>query len=310
MGDEDAPEQTLSEAIMDLSNLGRIVDGTGLAFRSLSCVSKRVSQIKVVEAYSHLQHIDLSENLVKDVAPLKGLQFIVKLNLSKNAIASLKGWDSEEPILPNLTHLDLSDNQLPALGPLALKALVSLSVARNEITTCENFGGHEKIESLDLSSNKLASLAGLGAMPALKGLNASANELVDLNGISEATALEELLVSGNKMQAVEGPWAELQAMRSIDISSCLLESEKPLEALRQLPLLRSLKVSGNPFAAGDISAQVLALVCHWRLEMVDDVPITEDHVEQAKQLNQQRILEERARLKAEQEAAEAAEAEG
>eukprot|EP00440_Ansanella_granifera_P064425 gb/GFBE01069849.1/.p1 GENE.gb/GFBE01069849.1/~~gb/GFBE01069849.1/.p1 ORF type:complete len:309 (+),score=85.04 gb/GFBE01069849.1/:1-927(+) len=306
---DDEPE-TLTEAHLDLSNLGRTVDGAGFAYRTVSCVGKRIGPLKCIEGYAHLQHIDLSENLIKDVAPLKGLQYVVNLKLTKNAIVNLKGWESEEPIFPNLTHLDLSDNQLPALGPMPYKALVSLKVARNELANVADFGGHEKIEMLDLSSNKLTSLAGLGALPALKKLDASCNELPDLNGINEASALEELIVASNKLQAVEGPWAELQALRSLDLSNCLLESEKPLEVFRQLPLLRTLKVCGNPFAEAAVSTQVLALVCHWRLEMVDDVAISEEHIEQAKQLNQERILEERARLKAEEEAAAAAEAEG
>jgi len=307
MGDEE-PE-ILNESHLDLSNLGRTIDGTGLAFRSLSCVGKRLGPIKLLEGYAHLQQIDLSDNMIKDVAPLKAMQFVVKLKLAKNQIAALKAWDSEEGVFPHLTDLDLSENLLTALTPLPMKALVSLKLAKNEIGSCETFGGHEKLESLDLSSNKLTALTGLGALPALKRLDASSNELENLNGINEATLLEELLAAGNKLQALEGPWQELQALRSLDVSSCLLESEKPLEVFRALPLLRSLKVSGNPFAGADVSSQVLALVCHWRLEHVDGVAITEDHIEAAKQLNQERVLEERARLKAEEEAA-AAEAEG
>ncbi|CAE7197432.1 unnamed protein product [Symbiodinium natans] len=51
------------------------------------------------------------------------------------------------------------------------------------------------------------------------------------------------------------------------------------------------QVAGNPFAETPASAMVLALVCHWRLEVVDDVPVTEEHLQQAKEMNQQRVLE-------------------
>ncbi|CAJ1330633.1 unnamed protein product [Effrenium voratum] len=118
-------------------------------------------------------------------------------------------------VFPNLKELDLSENQLPTLGPLPFQALVALRLARNEITSCE-LGGHEKLQTLDLSSNKLTSLAGLGALPSLKLLNASGNELADLNGINEATALEELQLAENKLQALEAPWTEPPGMASGD----------------------------------------------------------------------------------------------
>lgn len=293
---EEEPE-ALTESILDLSNLGRTVDGSGFAFLGASCIGKRLGPIKIMEGYTYLQTLDFSDNLIKDVAALKGLNLLVKLNLAKNSIANLKGWESEEAIFPNLVELNLNDNQLSALHAMPYQALASLSVARNEIASCE-FGGHERIQNLDLSSNKLPSLTGLEALPSLRTLNASNNDIADLNGINEAPSLEELQLAHNKLQALEGPWTELQTLRSLDLSNCLLEAEKPLEVLRQLPILRKLKVNGNPFTeAGNTMARVL--ICHWRLESVDDVCITQEHLEEAKALNQQRVLEERERLKEE-----------
>lgn len=293
---EEEPE-VLTEAILDLSNLGRTVDGSGFAFLGASCIGKRLGPIKIMEGYTFLQTLDFSDNMIKDIAPLKGLSLLVKLNLAKNAIVNLKGWESEEAIFPNLVELNLSDNQLTVLHAMPYQALSSLSVARNEIAACE-LGGHEKIQTLDVSSNKLPSLTGLGALPSLRMLNASNNEIADLNGINEAPALEELELGHNKLQGLEGPWTELQTLRNLDLSNCLLEAEKPLEVLRQLPILRKLKVSGNPFTeAGNTTVRVL--ICHWRLESVDDVSITQEHLEEAKALNQQRVLEERERLKEE-----------
>eukprot|EP00434_Breviolum_minutum_P017834 symbB.v1.2.015741.t1/scaffold1123.1/size136624/6 len=179
----------LTEAILDLSNLGRTVDGSGFAFLGASCIGKRLGPIKIMEGYTFLQTLDFSDNMIKDIAPLKGLSLLVKLNLAKNAIVNLKGWESEEAIFPNLVELNLSDNQLTVLHAMPYQALSSLSVARNEIAACE-LGGHEKIQTLDVSSNKLPSLTGLGALPSLRMLNASNNEIADLNGINEAPALE------------------------------------------------------------------------------------------------------------------------
>jgi len=310
MAEEELQEQILSEPLMDLSNLGRAVDGSGFVFRSVVCVGKRIGPIKAIEGYTLMQDVDLSENLIKDVASLKGLQFLLRLNLSSNAIVSLKGWESDEPTFPNLTHLDLRSNQLDKLSPMPFKRLVSVCLAKNEIASIQDFGGHETLESLDLSENKLSSLSGLGSLPALKVLNVSSNELLDINGLSEVPVLEDLNLAGNKFQSWEGSWQALAALRSLDLSSNQLESEKPLEVLRHLPLLRSLKVAGNPFAEalpkGTAAAHVTVLGAHWRLESIDGVPVLEEHLETAKGLNVQRILDERAQAKAEAEAAAAA----
>eukprot|EP00933_Yihiella_yeosuensis_P004423 TRINITY_DN108796_c0_g1_i1.p1 TRINITY_DN108796_c0_g1~~TRINITY_DN108796_c0_g1_i1.p1 ORF type:complete len:341 (+),score=82.26 TRINITY_DN108796_c0_g1_i1:90-1025(+) len=310
MATDEEAEQPLSEQLANLSNLGRVVDGSGFAFRSLSCVGKRIGAIKIIEGYVHLQHIDLSENMIKDVAPLKGLQFAVSLNLAKNSIANLKGWESEEPVFPNLQALDLSDNQLSALTPLAAKALISVNLARNEIATCAEFGGHETLQKIDLSENKLPTLAGVSGLPALKTLNVASNELVDINGLADLPALEDLNLASNKFQALEGPWQDLQNLRSLNLSGNLMEAAKPMEVLRQLPLLRTLAVKGNPFLeTAEVSASVVALGCHWRLTSVDGVDVKEEDLEKAKERNVERILEERQRAKEEAEAAAAAAAE-
>lgn len=302
---DDEPEQPLSESLMDFSNIGRTIDGSGFAFRAMSCVGKRIGPIKAIEGYSHLQTVDLSQNAIKDVAPLKGLVFVLKLDLSNNAIPSLKGWESEEGSMPHLVHLDLSGNQLTALAPLPLKALRTAIFAKNEIASVQDFGGHERIEFLDLSENKLTSLAGLTALPALKKLDVSTNELPSVEGLSEVPVLEELRMASNKLEALTGPWQDLPSLATLDISGCQLAEAKHIEVLRNLPKLRSLQVQGNPFEeASDVDVRVEVLTRHWRLQVINGEPITPEELEQAKELNVQRLAEEQARLAAEQAAAD------
>jgi len=313
--EDDGDVVPLSVDIMDFSNLGRTVDGTGFVYRTLACVDKHVGPIKGIEAYIHLQHVDLSHNSIKDMAPLKPLAHALKLNLASNLLPSFKGVEPDEDggeVWPNLTHLNLNSNAFTALPPLPFKSLRIVSFADNEIATCQDFAGHETIQRLDLSGNKLTTLAGLANLPALTVLNLSKNALEDLNGLGGVPALEELNVAENQLQALEGPWQELKEspVTSLDLSGNLLESAQPLEVLRHLPKLRRLGVRGNPFveAAGTAAtAQVLA--CHWFLASIDGEEVTEGQLEEARELNVARLLEERERKK-EAEAAEAADAEG
>lgn len=330
--DELPPEQELAEPLMDLTNLARTVDGTGFAYLSLSCVNKRINPIKCIETYSHLQKIDLSQNAIKDVAPLKNLQFVLSLDLSSNEIVNLKSWEGEG-LMPQLRNLDLSNNFLSVLPTIPFPVLSSLNVARNDIATCADFGGHEKLTSLDLSENKLTSVAGIANLPALTSLNLSGglrkefptNQLESIEGLAGMEALEELHLARNKFTNLQAQWETFPSLRFLSISDNAIEApkapagEKPLEhplnVLRQAPKLRSLEVAGNPFAAPEeppegFNLRVEVLVCHWRLESLDGLPVTAEEMEAAKQLNLSMQEQERARLKAEAEKAAEAEAEG
>lgn len=319
-GDEEA-EQPLSEALLELSDLGRTVDGTGFTYRSLNCKSKRIGLIKIIEGYTQLQGIDLSHNMIKDASPLKGLQFLLKLNLSQNSIIALKAWDNpDEPPLPNLVHLDISGNALTVLPPLP-KALRHLNIARNEITSCAEFEGHATLKDFDISENNVKSLDGFKAMPVLTRLDVSGNQLEGAVGLAELPLLEELRLGSNKCEALDGPWGELATLKTLDVSHCQLATLKPLEVLRQLPLLRSLATQENPFhqmdtfgkrATPQIKARQLVraevLICHWRLTSLDGENVEEAELNLARDINFQRLTEEQAQKKADAEAAAAAEA--
>jgi Leucine-rich repeat (LRR) protein len=67
--------------------------------------------------------------------------------------------------------------KLKSLTKLDLPMLKKLILSENEITTCEEFGGHSTLEFLDLGKNKLKDLKGVENMPKLKELILSENEV-------------------------------------------------------------------------------------------------------------------------------------
>eukprot|EP00929_Paragymnodinium_shiwhaense_P120913 TRINITY_DN92990_c0_g1_i1.p1 TRINITY_DN92990_c0_g1~~TRINITY_DN92990_c0_g1_i1.p1 ORF type:complete len:400 (+),score=123.03 TRINITY_DN92990_c0_g1_i1:65-1201(+) len=376
MADDSEEPRNLEEPLMNLSNLGRTVDGNGLAYRTLNCPGMRLGNIKAVDVYAHLNHIDLSRNYIKDVGPLRGLQYVLKLNLSHNEIKDLKPWvqaeGEENEIFPQLLELDLSHNVLQTLPGLQMKALRKASFAHNDIMNCDAFGGHATLRDLDLSECRLQTLNGITACPALTTLNVSAQREIlppevpivkgkpvpveepkelpppgieAVSGLADLPALTDLNAAKNRIAALEGPWADLATLERLDLSGNKLEDAKPLEALRVLPKLRSLKVAENPFTlpveeaaaaepkekeaeAGGAEAEAAeaaepkpprapgawrtdVIICHWRLAEIDGEAVTEEQLEQAKEENVRRLIEEQERKKAEEAAAAAAaEAEG
>lgn len=354
-----APEEpeeprNLEEPLMTLANLGRTVDGSGLAYRSVECISKNIGIIKAIDAYTHLHHIDLSRNRIKDVAPLKGLTMCLKLNLSFNEIKDLKGWavaeGEEAEVFPQLLDLDLSNNALLALLPLGMKALRTANFAKNDISTCADFGGHATIKELNLSENRLSNLTGVANMPSLAKLDLSGQReqlvveetevkgkkgkdkkekledaeksgtpepggLIDINGLAEVGNLKELILAKNRFSTLEGAWDTIPLLTTVNLSENLLAETKSLEVLRALPKLKSLAIEGNPFTKDSESTvpggvRTEIVLAHWRLAELDGAAVTDEEREKAKEENIRRMLEERQRLKEEAEKAAEAEAAG
>lgn len=291
--------EAISEHLMDLSNIGRIVDGSGFAYRALRCVEKHIGPLKAIEGYPHLQTVDLSNNFIKDVAPLKALQYILKLNLSTNQIVSLKSWDSEEGVFfPNLIDLDLSSNALTSLPALQMKALRTANFARNDIASSQDFKGHERLESLDLSFNRLGSLNSIAGLPVLTKLDVSSNVLATINGLASVPVLEALRLGGNKLTDLAGSWQELGSLRSLNISGNAVADVKYLEVLRSCPKLRELQVLGNPFVERlDGMWRMQVIRRHWRVEVLDSDAVLLEELEAARQFNVRCLEEERAAAK-------------
>merc|ERR1719265_539740 len=169
-----------------------------------------------MEGYTCLQNVNLSQNAIKDVTPLKGLTFMLSLNLASNEITNIKSLFPEEGGLQQLQMLDLSSNLFTALPALPLPALKRASFAKNEITTCQDFTGHETLVSLDLSDNKLSTVGGIANMPLLTSLNVGGNEISELTGLAEVPLLEEFNLARNRFEGpLEGPWQELVQLRSL-----------------------------------------------------------------------------------------------
>mmetsp|Transcript_10120 Transcript_10120/g.22764 ORF Transcript_10120/g.22764 Transcript_10120/m.22764 type:complete len:363 (+) Transcript_10120:98-1186(+) len=329
-----------NDAEKTMSDMGRTLTGKSYAYRSMDCAGKGIGALKGIEAYEHLHLLDLSQNHIKDVTPLKGLQNLLTLKLANNEIPHMRPWlDPEAPSFPQLLHLDLSNNSLTLLPVLPFPMLRTVSFANNEISKKdEEYTGHATLQSFDLSDNKLKNLEMFAGFPALTKLDLSGNELTTIDGLADVPELQELILARNKFQVVEGEtWATLTNLHSLDLAGNKLRLLGTLEALRVLPKLRSLNTSGNPIgrplsgpsettAAADdgepMSPTVTAgapspaerrthiLLCHWRLDVIDDKPVSADEREAAKQANLDRMLQEReAQKRAEEEAAAAAAAE-
>lgn len=310
----------LAEPLMGLSRISKTIDGSTFAYIQLDCIRKSIGSIKAIETYPHLRQIDLSGNVITDVAPLQELLHVLTLKLSGNAIRTLEPWGPAS--LVHLMLLDLSENQLEALPPIFLPALKSASFANNSIATCKGFAGHATLERLDLSGNKLAALEGLGAMPKLRSLRLAKNAIVSTQGLAGLPALKDMDLSANELEVLDGPWDGVPNLEILDVSSNKLGWTKEVEegeegepakeppvifgGINTLVKLNKLQIEANAVSElGNVRLEVL--ICHNGLGDIDGTPVEQEERDQARDLNKERLAAaEEARLKAEEEAAAAA----
>ncbi len=94
--------------------------------------------------------------------------------------------------------LNLSTNKvnlsikIKALNQLDLPFLKRLNLNENEISTCEDFNGHDSLEFIDLSKNKLKTLKGLCNMPKLTDLYLVENEIQSILELENLPSLLKL----------------------------------------------------------------------------------------------------------------------
>lgn len=139
---------------------------------------------------SRITHLDLSSNsltALPSVVPW-GLIHLQTLDLSDNLLKELPPAQcSQEVICTSLQQVNLSQNQLTSLPPglLHLLHIRKISAARNQLTVLfdihdtTNWIGLRKLEELDVSENSLTSLpvAVMHCLKSLSFLNVSRNKL-------------------------------------------------------------------------------------------------------------------------------------
>lgn len=305
---EAAAAVDLTEEMMDLSQVGKTIDGEGFCFFQLDCIDKNVRSLELLAAYEHLRQIDLSKNRIQDVTPLAGLRHVLRLNLSSNEIEDISSW--REGTMAHLLRLDFGKNRMKALPPLPYPALQWANFAGNEIATCEAFTGHQTLETLDLSENRLEALKGICDMPVLRVLNVASNRVTNVCGLSRLPVLSSLDISKNSFETLgEGSWwAELaRSLQSLRVEGNSIAESAALGALSQLSALDALWVSANPLADED-GANIRLEVLIWSssVQKVDDEEVAEEERVEAKELHEARLEEERERRIAEEEEAAAA----
>ncbi len=166
-----------------------IKDLTGLehcqALMSLDLSDNAITSIAPLKGLSRLQQIILNHNQIEDLSPISEIIAIQYLGIEGNRVKSL------EPLrkLERLSSLYADGNQISDLSPiLKLPKLGSIYLKNNQITKIDGLGGagrEGQIWSLGLSGNRIQDLGPIRGLKPQSFLFLEDNQIADLGPLVE-----------------------------------------------------------------------------------------------------------------------------
>jgi internalin A len=144
--------------------------------------------------------------------------------------------------LENLASLDLTDNRVSDVGPLAgLEKLGQLTLTGNEVSDLSPLATLPVLSDLGLSDNEVSDLGPLADVPTLRLLGLAGNRITDLTPLAGATSLTELDLRGNAIDDIT-PLAALAGLDRLQLAENRVADVTPLGRLTSLTML---DVAGN-----------------------------------------------------------------
>lgn len=214
-----------------------------------------------------LTYLDVSNNTIRNLEPLTGMENLQELYLKLNAVNSLDMLAS----LYNLQKLDISFNSVSSLTPLAQCAkLTWLDASNNTISSVNGIANLQLLTTLSLDYNSLSDISTLGGCIQLKELSFTNNNVSSISSLASLNSLEIIDFSYNNISALPD-WSQnstlrivqgthnhvnsiyvLRGMTSLTYVSMDYNSLTDISALADCPNLVQVNVYGNAIA--DVSA--------------------------------------------------------
>jgi len=169
-------------------------------------------------------------------AAVKGIR---KIKLKNQGLVNLSMIGE---LLLGLRNLDLSENAISDLGPLAnLEHLEKLKLVTNQISDLAPLAELTELERLYLNGNQISDLSPLARLDDLEILCLNACGISDLSHLVQLTDLEELQLSTNQVVNLS-PLESLNDLKELNLNTNQIKDIRPLAKLTDLKVL---KLSNN-----------------------------------------------------------------
>ena len=212
----------------------------------LNYTSVDFDQVHALPCIDKLLSLGLAGVGVRNLAGLEKALSLRRLELRGN------GFISDVSALANLAdlmQLDLSDNAVEDIGPLAgLVRLNSLMLNSNRIADLSPLTNMTSLTLLDLRENSIDDLEPLSELASLQRLYLANNRISDVSALASMTSMVNLDLSANAIEDL-GPLAGLEGMKWLYLNENRIED---VSALADMTDIRTLELSDNVVA--DIAA--------------------------------------------------------
>ena len=303
-----AKSLTRAQLLQALSGLTATPDRCNYAYSILNLADLNLKDLKGVDAFTSLQHVNITRNQLANISALSSLSNLLTLYAGRNKLEDLEPLQS----LPYLQVLDLTRALSPSMdtfqGDFDLPCLHKLVLSYNKLRAL-SFSGCTSLHTLVVDHNRLTSLSGIGAT-SVKEVDASNNIIRSLDGLAELTELRVLKLSRNRLKSLaQVAEIELESLQALDITSNRLPDVSELAHLKSLLGLKHIRVGapdGSEYEKQDVLEQFRDfLPGEEKLESINGKLISrEDRLACLEAFKEK----EAARLAEEREAARAAEA--
>lgn len=218
-----------------------------LTVDDVKTISQVVGKGKGITNLEGLQHcaalmlIDLENNQIGDLAPIKDLKLVQSLTLAGNKIESIAPLEN----FTKLQYLDVSRNTIKDIAPVAkMENMRSLYLSQNQIESLAPVAGLKKVWTLYVAGNPITDFAPVGQLKWLSSFDAKGCNISDLSFLKPLTELSYVMLADNKISDL----SVLVEMAQADAAG----------AKRFAPFWR-LYLYGNPFSDAANQTQIPAL---------------------------------------------------
>ncbi|NLD47272.1 MAG: hypothetical protein GX660_08735, partial [Clostridiaceae bacterium] len=195
---------------------------------------RSISSLDGLEYFENLTYLDISNNFVTDLAPLRKLNKITSLFMNGNSISD------DSPVSAVFKNLKRRDFELtPRFYDSSLEAEVRNATGKKAGELSLN--DLSKITKLKLEEKKISNLHGMQYLFNLKELDLSNNDIETIEPLENLLKLEKLSISNNSVKNIE-PLGNLMNLEYLDLDNNNVSDITPLVRctnLKQLSLLKN-----------------------------------------------------------------------
>lgn len=241
------PDPTLRKEIkrqLNLQDTDKITTAniTGLKFISVwgedVGETAKVKDLTGLEYAVNLKNIELPDQAIKDLTPIKDLKKLTRLNVGRNPITN-------HEILANIKTLEILDiggTQIKDLTPIKdLTNLKGLTLMENNIEDISLLKNLVNLTHLNLDTNKISNIEVIKNFPNLEQLQLRKNQVEDITPLIGLSKLQKISLENNKIKDIK-PLKNLVVLEELGLSNNQISDITPLKNLTKLS---TLLIDGN-----------------------------------------------------------------